>query len=90
MRKKGIGAVLAPLVLLAALWLTALPAYGAEVVASGTDGDLQWSLDDAGVLTISGNGAMNGKPWLEEHGEQIREVVVEEGVTSVGTSAFSG
>ena len=44
-------------------------AKAAEIVASGTDGDhLNWTLDNAGTLTISGSGEMGdytyfGSPW---------------------------
>lgn len=59
---------------------------------SGTCGDnLTWVLDDAGTLTISGTGKINGcdyneAPW----GSGIRTVVIEEGVTGIGVYAFGG
>jgi hypothetical protein len=59
---------------------------------SGTCGDsLTWTLDD-GTLTISGTGNMenyglNGAPWHSQS-ESIENVVVENGVTSIGDSAF--
>ena len=66
---------------------------------SGTTGDCTWTLDDNGTLTISGNGAIgdyyytdfNGKnittaPW----GSNIKTVVIEGGVTSIGYMAFYG
>ncbi len=71
-------------------------------IDSGKCGEnLTWSLDSAGTLTISGTGAMdnwdrNTKPeWLTdlERGENgrlpINRVVIEEGVTSIGSQAFS-
>ena len=53
---------------------------------SGTTGNCTWTLDDNGVLTINGNGAMgnNNRPW----GSSITAVVIESGVTSVGEYAF--
>lgn len=63
--------------------------------SGGTCGDnLIWTLDDNGTLTISGEGDMedyyyNPSPWRELNG-LIKAVVVEEGVTSIGNSAFSG
>ena len=63
----------------------------AGAAASGTTGDCTWSLDGT-VLTISGNGNMgnytnsNTSPW----GKKITEVIIENGVTSVGYSAFYG
>ncbi len=72
----------------------AISAY-AEVVDSGKCGDnLTWTLDDEGTLTISGTGDMydynssgeNPAPWMD----RINEIVIEEGVTSIGDQAFSG
>ena len=66
----------------------------AEIIASGTCGDnLTWTLDDAGTLTISGEGAMTnynsgGAPWYGKRA-QIKEIVFAEGVTSIGNYAFS-
>ncbi|MCD8009274.1 MAG: leucine-rich repeat protein, partial [Lachnospiraceae bacterium] len=68
----------------------------AETVASGTCGDdLTWVLDSNGVLTISGTGAMtdfsapNQVPWHNSYASSIAEIVMEEGVTSIGSYAFS-
>ena len=65
-----------------------------EVPIAGTCGQqLTWALNDrTGVLTISGQGDMTdyeyGKaPWTEFSAD-IRAVVIEEGVTSIGTNAF--
>ena len=62
---------------------------------SGTCGDnLTWVLDTNGVLTISGTGAMenyentNGMPWYDNRG-RIKEIIIEEGVTSIGRHAFA-
>lgn len=62
--------------------------------ASGTDGKISWSLDKAGTLTVSGTGPMDNWthvskiPW-GEHLKEIKKVVIEEGVTSVGQLAFA-
>ncbi len=58
--------------------------------SSGTTGDCMWTLDDNGVLTISGNGQMgnydfDSLPW----GKHIKSVVIESNVTSIGNYAFS-
>ena len=64
----------------------------AVMPASGTTGECTWTLDSDGVLTISGNGKMadydlsKSAPW----GTSITEVVIENGVTSIGTFAFTG
>ena len=47
----------------------------------------RWSLKD-GVLTITGSGAIVNKPWAE-YSDQITSVVVEKGITTVGSSVFS-
>lgn len=54
--------------------------------------NLTWSLDDDGTLTISGNGAMKnysfrGAQWYSKR-ENITNVVIESGVTSIGDYAF--
>ncbi len=63
---------------------------------------LTWTLDADGTMTISGSGAMfeysfdedneeipyRETPWLELS-EDIRKIVIEEGVTSIGSYAFS-
>ena len=56
--------------------------------ASGTAGDLNWTLSDTGVLTISGTGEMTESPWRSEYADQINSVVIKKGVTSIGTQAF--
>ena len=73
--------------------------YSSNIVASGTCGaegnngdNLTWILDDEGVLTISGTGAManwnwEGSPWYANK-DKIESVVIEDGVTSIGMYAF--
>ena len=67
-------------------------------MTSGTCGkDLTWTLD-GNTLTISGEGAMNNyddhyryggtcSPWYY-HNESIKRVIIEDGVTSIGSNAF--
>lgn len=64
----------------------------AETTASGTfGGNLTWTLDSDGTLTISGTGAMpdyvDGVPW-QDHCELIRSVVIEAGVTNISDYTF--
>ncbi len=69
------------------LFLAAPPAYAAEV--AGGDG---WSLDDAGVLTLSEDIApisAGGAYEWEPYASQIKEVAVAEGVTEVPNMAFA-
>ena len=59
---------------------------------SGTWGDLTWSLDDDGMLTISGNGSMpesdyGATPWFM-YNESVQQVVIDAGITSIGKNAF--
>ena len=78
----------------------------AELFAGGICGDhLSWTLDDQGVLTISGTGDMysyssgiqgssssariTDAPW-GSYGSSIKSVQIEYGVTSIGTHAFTG
>lgn len=55
----------------------------------GADGDnLTWTINDSGTLTISGNGDMTDIPW-SEHKPEIKSVIIENGVTSIGRYAFA-
>ena len=61
---------------------------------SGTCGEgLSWTLDDAGELTVSGEGEMEAyspespAPWYESR-EAIRKVTVASGVTGISSYAF--
>jgi len=78
------------------LLVTAIPmgtVTAAATVVSGTCGtNLNWVLEDSGELTISGSGAMTDyysidAPWYS-YKSQIKTVVVEDGVTSIGARAF--
>ena len=74
---------------------------GAETVHSGTWGKLSWTLDDAGLLTISGTGAMNSfnesspynlptstEAW-QPYRWDIKSVKIGKGVTSNGDYAVN-
>ena len=71
------------------------PELDNSILSSGSFGDdLQWSLTVIGLLTISGNGAMPDfeysapAPW-NNYSFSIKEVVIENGVTTIGTDAFN-
>lgn len=68
-----------------------MTSFEVTVINGGYCGDnLTWVLDEAtGVLTISGTGAMSdwNNPWNEWR-YSIRSVVIEEGVTNIGSNAF--
>ena len=84
------------LVLVLAAVLVPAEADAAQILYSGSCGtNLTWTLDDEGLMTISGSGAMTdysvygtGRPWNDIRG-QIVELVVESGVTSIGRGAFN-
>ncbi len=74
---------------LSLLWM---PAFAQT---EGTCGEnLTWVLSDEGILTISGTGAMpdfdsyTATPWYD-YRDQVTTIVVEPGVTAIGSSAFS-
>jgi len=64
-----------------------------STAVSGTWGNLTWKLDDNGLLTISGKGAMAdldpnaADAWLANK-DSITGVEIKSGVTSIGGSAF--
>lgn len=98
MNKKKILAMLLSLVMLSLV--ISIPVY-AENDDSGTCGDnLTWTLDDTGLLTISGTGKMmnyssagdNAAPWYVPNTEtqKVKKVIIENGVTSIGDWAFDG
>jgi hypothetical protein len=77
------------------------PANAAGTTCSGTCGEnVTWELDEeSGVLTISGSGPMedylttNAAPWFDKDAwcyRNVVTVVIENGVTTVGSNAFSG
>ena len=66
----------------------------ASTVDSGSCGEnITWTLDDSGVLTISGTGAMadyasaSAAPWYSSR-SNITKVVIENGITTIGDRAF--
>ena len=92
--KKLCGALLCLFLLVSALLLTAAPAR-AEIVDSGSCGvNLTWTLDDSGLLTISGSGAMtdyssSGRETRSPFNSSVKTVVINSGVTHIGDRAFS-
>ena len=102
--KHSLAVLLSATLLLTAVPFAALAAEVAPQeqsvgATSGTTGDCTWTLDDNGTLTISGNGAMGDystkdsgdtsittAPW----GANIKTVVIEGGVASIGYMAFYG
>lgn len=74
--------------------VTIIPITASAATYSGTCGsNLTWNFDDyTGTLTISGTGGMDrykssNRPW-ESYEDEIENIVVEEGVTSINNYAF--
>jgi len=66
---------------------------GMQTLDSGVSGEVTWKLNGLGTLTISGSGAMDdytsrNAPWYD-YRESILQIVVESGVTSIGSYAFA-
>ena len=64
-----------------------------EIDQSGTEGSLSWTLTKGGTLTISGKGSMpdfseSGRPDWENYGDNINQVIIKDGVESIGNYAF--
>lgn len=66
-----------------------------NIIASGECGEnATWTLDEEGLLTISGTGAMTDSqyvddvPWYNYH-ESIKKVQIEDGITTIRSHAFS-
>ena len=65
-----------------------------EVAYRGTEGSLlSWTLTNGGTLTISGKGAMpdyteSVRPAWETHADKINQVIIDDGVESIGSYAF--
>ena len=77
-------------VVMTALFLLVSPSLWAE--SSGSCGDnVKWTLDDQGVLTIEGEGAMadytdsSPSPWKDL---SFTKAVIKDGVTTIGAYAF--
>ena len=77
----------------------------AAIIAQNSQWDgIEWTLDDSGLLVINGSGDMQDfltwhknhyregfiAPWLGGHNEDIKSVVIQDGITSIGSWAFRG
>ena len=70
------------------------PAEEKSGFCGAEENTISWSLDESGVLEIAGQGAMN--EWQNEeevpwngYRDQITEVRIKEGITSIGAYAFA-
>ena len=76
-----------------------LEAQAAEIVTEGDSnlrGEFHWELDSKGTFTMSGEGSppsvslVTGAPKWEDYKNQIRRVVIEDGIWSTGDLSFEG
>ena len=81
---------------LTALFVSLFVPFVSAAESSGTCGEnLKWTLSETGILTVSGTGEMPiyselyPAPWYS-HRNDIRVIVVEEGITTIGNRAFRG
>ncbi len=94
--KKQILKVLSAMLCMVLLF-SAMPLTSFAVTASGTCGEnVSWYFDsENGRLTIFGTGDMKDYsnysdiPWREQYNDKIKTVLIEDGVTSIGSSAFT-
>ena len=99
MKRKIVSVLLCVLLLASLLPVSAF----ADTTASGTCGDnLTWTLDGDGTLTISGTGEMWDYDFIYDNGSyktsapwgkcysSITSIVINDGVTTIGESAFFG
>ena len=60
-----------------------------EIIGGSCGTNVNWTFAD-GILTITGNGAMSDPyswPW-DEYKSEIKTVIIEDGVTTIGNAAF--
>ena len=75
-----------------------LTVTGCTEPQQGVEGNLRWSLDRWGTLTIEGEGAIPGYSWSEPRYERVWDaalaqathLVIGEGITEIGYSVFYG
>lgn len=82
MKKRILGVILAMCML-----MTFVPCM-ASTETSGTCGDnVTWTLDNDGVLTVTGTGTIKTTPW-STHQSKILKVVIGEGIENIPRAAF--
>lgn len=97
-RRGVLCAALLAALLFGLLLIGTVPTNAANVVASGDcgkdGGNVKWSLDSDGVLTISGKGEMadysgpDASTWRRKYADSVRIVVIKDGVSAIGERAF--
>ena len=74
-------------VLVVFIWLVFCITANADPAGGNCGTNTTWTLDDEGILIISGTGKVTSHPWDPL---AVKRVVIEEGITQVGAEAFSG
>ena len=69
--------------------LTVCGAALGEVRSGKCGDDLRWTLDDEGLLVISGSGSMTSHPWNMGQNDSVKKVIVQEGCTELADFAFA-
>ena len=109
MKKRFVSLLLAISMIFSLMPVSAVTAFAEDenssavkIIAKGNCGadeggeNLKWTLDNNGVLTISGSGAMKDYPryenqrpdWYLNHKDSIRSVVLDNRITHIGDYAF--
>lgn len=94
--KKSLALILALVCVMNIAVFTASAATPAENGAYGNNpnGDIKWTLDSDGTLTVKGKGEMedmyNFYDWTHGRAPLIKKIVIEKGITRIGNNAFSG
>lgn len=67
---------------------TEYSSYPDSIVSAGKSEDVQWSLNAAGLLQISGTGEIKSSPWSSSS-DHITKVIIENGITGIGANLFA-
>ena len=78
-------------ILVFAFLLLLIPVFAnAAIIDGGECGSgVTWTLDDTGLLVISGSGNMTDSPWQETHQLDIKQVVINQGIKNISERAFN-
>ncbi len=65
-----------------------LPAETLVAKGKGLSGDEHWTMTQGGILTVGGTGKTSNN-WDGISRDRVREVVIKDGITTIGQSSFS-
>ncbi len=69
--------------------LSICPIAFAGVKASGSYDSVNWVLDETGTLTINGTGEFTKDTSMEPHLSEIKQIIINPGITSIGSYSFA-